>query len=177
MSIATDVSRIKGNITAALTAIADKGVTVPDGSTSDALASLIASIEAGGGEKIARGTFIPAETASLSKAYKIEHNCGFVPDVFIVLKEDNDTYAQYSIRLAVSFPSSFYGDDYVNIDRKDYTSHAYGWTSASYSMYGGSYSFYNETTDKVAYIRSSSQNNKVLAGQSYAWIAIGGGII
>ena len=49
MSIATDVSRIKGNITAALAAIADKGVTVPDGSTSDALAELIASIEAGGG--------------------------------------------------------------------------------------------------------------------------------
>lgn len=49
MSIATDVSRIKGNITAALDAIADKGVTVPDGSTSDALAGLIASIEAGGG--------------------------------------------------------------------------------------------------------------------------------
>lgn len=49
MSIATDVLRIKGNITAALGAIADKGVNVPDGSTSDALASLIASIEAGGG--------------------------------------------------------------------------------------------------------------------------------
>lgn len=49
MSIATDVSRIKGNITAALAAIADKGVTVPDGSTSDALAPLIASIEVGGG--------------------------------------------------------------------------------------------------------------------------------
>ena len=48
MSIGTDVARIKGNITAALAAIADKGVTVPDGSTSDALAGLIASIEAGG---------------------------------------------------------------------------------------------------------------------------------
>lgn len=48
MSIATDVSRIKGNITAALAAIVDKGVTVPDGSNSDALAGLIASIEAGG---------------------------------------------------------------------------------------------------------------------------------
>lgn len=49
MSIATDVSRIKGNITSALAAIADKGVTVPDGSTSDELASLIASIETGEG--------------------------------------------------------------------------------------------------------------------------------
>ena len=57
MSIATDVSRIKGNITAALAAIADKGVIVPDGSTSDALASLIASIEAGGGGSIWGGKF------------------------------------------------------------------------------------------------------------------------
>ena len=66
MSIATDVSRIKGNITAALAAIAEKGVTVPDGSTSDALAGLIASIEAGGGDygpfsKIIAGTFTPAK--------------------------------------------------------------------------------------------------------------------
>lgn len=68
MSIATDVSRIKGNITAALAAIADKGVTVPDGSTSDALASLIASIEAGGGGTnidwrgfpVLTGTFTPS---------------------------------------------------------------------------------------------------------------------
>lgn len=52
MSIGTDVARIKGNITAALAAIADKGVTVPDGSTSDALAGLITSIEAGGGTSI-----------------------------------------------------------------------------------------------------------------------------
>lgn len=66
MSIATDVSRIKGNITAALAAIADKGVTVPDGSTSDALAELITNIEAGGGGGdispfMQIGTYIPSE--------------------------------------------------------------------------------------------------------------------
>ena len=38
----------KTSIDNAFAAIADKGVTVPDGSTSDAMASLIASIEAGG---------------------------------------------------------------------------------------------------------------------------------
>lgn len=48
MSVQSEITRISGNITSALAAIADKGVTVPDGSTSDALASLIASIEAGG---------------------------------------------------------------------------------------------------------------------------------
>ena len=58
MSIATDVSRIKGNITAALAAIADKGVTVPDGATSDGLADLIASIDSGG-EEIYSGSITP----------------------------------------------------------------------------------------------------------------------
>ena len=49
MSVQTQIDRIAGNVSAALAAIANKGVTVPDGSTSDALAELIASIEAGGG--------------------------------------------------------------------------------------------------------------------------------
>ena len=48
MSIQTQIDRISGNVSAALSAIVEKGVTVPDGSTSDALAELIASIEAGG---------------------------------------------------------------------------------------------------------------------------------
>lgn len=66
MSIGTDVARIKGNITAALAAIADKGVTVPDGSTSDALASLIASIEAGSSDTLL-GYNLLSGTITLSK--------------------------------------------------------------------------------------------------------------
>ena len=49
MSIQTQIDRISGNVSAALSAIVEKGVTVPDGSTSDALAELITSIEVGGG--------------------------------------------------------------------------------------------------------------------------------
>lgn len=49
MSIQTQIDRISGNVSAALSAIADKGVTVPDGSNSDALHELILSIDAGGG--------------------------------------------------------------------------------------------------------------------------------
>lgn len=67
MSIQTQIDRISGNVSAALAAIAEKGVTVPDGSNSDALAELIASIEAGGGNneiKIDSGTFTPAEDVS-----------------------------------------------------------------------------------------------------------------
>lgn len=61
MSIQTQIDRISGNVSAALSAIAEKGVTVPDGSTSDALAELITSIEAGGGGyDVIAGTFTPA---------------------------------------------------------------------------------------------------------------------
>lgn len=44
MSISSEISRISGNVQAALTAIANKGVTVASGSNSDDLATLIAAI-------------------------------------------------------------------------------------------------------------------------------------
>lgn len=43
------VIRIRENVSAALTAIGNKGVTVPSGANSDDLATLIASIQTGGG--------------------------------------------------------------------------------------------------------------------------------
>lgn len=52
MSIATQIARISGNVADALTAVANKGVTVPTGSTSDDLADLIALIQTGGGGNI-----------------------------------------------------------------------------------------------------------------------------
>lgn len=42
MSIASEISRIQQNISDSLTAVANKGVTVPSGSNSDDLADLIA---------------------------------------------------------------------------------------------------------------------------------------
>ena len=49
MSISTEITRISGNVSDALTAIGNKGVTVPSDSNSDDLATLIASIQTGGG--------------------------------------------------------------------------------------------------------------------------------
>lgn len=48
MSIQSEINRISGNVANALTAIANKGVTVPQGSNSDDLATLIAQISGGG---------------------------------------------------------------------------------------------------------------------------------
>ena len=49
MSIQSEITRIAGNVSDALTEIANKGVTVPVGSNSDDLATLIAQITGGGG--------------------------------------------------------------------------------------------------------------------------------
>jgi hypothetical protein len=49
MSISSEITRISGNVSAALTAIGAKGVTIPQGANSDDLATLIAAIETGGG--------------------------------------------------------------------------------------------------------------------------------
>lgn len=49
MSIQSEITRIAGNVSDSLAAVALKGVTVPSGSTSDDLAGLIAQIQQGGG--------------------------------------------------------------------------------------------------------------------------------
>ena len=48
MSVQTQIDRISGAVSAALTALSEKGVTVPAGTKVDGLAALIAAIEAGG---------------------------------------------------------------------------------------------------------------------------------
>ena len=47
MSIQTEINRISSNVTSALSAIADKGVSVPSGANSDDLATLIGQVETG----------------------------------------------------------------------------------------------------------------------------------
>lgn len=48
MSISSEISRISSNVSDALDAIEDKGVTIPSGANSDDLATLIAQISGGG---------------------------------------------------------------------------------------------------------------------------------
>lgn len=84
--IASKLGVEKSNVDAALAAIAEKGVSVPTGSTSDALAALIASIEAGGGGvKMSTGTYTPAADEHLGTPFTaFEHNSGFIPNVFVM---------------------------------------------------------------------------------------------
>ena len=71
MSIQTELTRITNAKAAIVAAVEGKGVTVPDGTLLDGMASLIESIEAGGGSSstdsysaFATGTFTPTENST-----------------------------------------------------------------------------------------------------------------
>lgn len=113
MSIQTQIDRISGNVSAALSAIVEKGVTVPDGSTSDALAGLIASIEAGGGGKIANGTYTSIGTTS---SIIFSHGLGVLPNLIVA-------YTTASIE-ELSVSRSLKGMIYYNGDRSLQTTEA-----------------------------------------------------
>lgn len=75
MSISSEITRISGNVSDALTAIGAKGVTVPSGSNSDDLADLIAQISGGGDSGYTLTTIVPQQTitpASSDGTYKAD---------------------------------------------------------------------------------------------------------
>ena len=74
-----DASSFAASIVAA---IEGKGVTVPDGTLLDGMASLIESIEAGGGVSgITYGIYIPSV---IGTSHTIEHGLGVVPKLFAI---------------------------------------------------------------------------------------------
>ena len=84
MSIQTELTRIINAKAAIKTAVEGKGVTVPDGTLLDGMASLIESIAAGGGAKSASGTFTPTNTPV---SYQVTHNLGVVPNFALIWQD------------------------------------------------------------------------------------------
>lgn len=83
MSVQSEITRLQNAKAAIKTAIEGKGVTVPDGTLLDGMASLIESIEAGGG-KIARGEFTLSEDV---RNYTVQHNLGVTPNFAVLSYE------------------------------------------------------------------------------------------
>ena len=85
MSIQTDLTRIKNAKAAIKAYIEGNGLTVPDATLLDGMASMLESIEAGGSEnQLVYGTYTPAsdQTAAYGGSFSVEF--GFVPDVFVM---------------------------------------------------------------------------------------------
>ena len=94
MSIQTELTRITNAKAAIKTAIEGKGVTVPSGTLLDGMASLIESIEAGGGgsSNLATGTF--TTTDDIKSNVVINHNLGVKPKFIIVVSTDSRAYTR-----------------------------------------------------------------------------------
>ena len=102
MSIQTELTRITNAKAAIKTAIEGKGVTVPDGTLLDGMASLIESIEAGGGlpagiAQIEYGTYTPTAEGPSSA---VSVNASFIYDISIVQAVDEDIYTDTSAALS-----------------------------------------------------------------------------
>ena len=81
MSIQTELTRITNAKAAIKAAIEGKGVTVPDATLLDGMASLIESIEAGGGYEITTGYITPAETTT---SLSWEHGLSTTPSLVLI---------------------------------------------------------------------------------------------
>lgn len=88
MSIQTELTRLQSAKAAIKTAIEGKGVTVPDTTLLDGMASLIESIEAGGGA-IYTMSITPSEAKN--SELTVQHNLGVVPNFAAMYTLDDDT--------------------------------------------------------------------------------------
>lgn len=160
MSIQTQIDRISGNISSALTAIAGKGVTVPDGSNSNNLAELIAQISSSG-MKFTIGTYTPTTE---SYTATITHDLGQKPKIFIIYKQSS-SYRSDCATL----------DSYVIIGDKEYAS---GRLKSESSLGGwvGNVSSSSITSTSVSMIcrfrySSTVYNAFLMAGETFNWFA------
>lgn len=181
-AMATNLTTEQANIDAALSAIANKGVTVPDGSTSDALAALIDGIEAGGGGggeyEISTGIITPAEdTESLSFEHGLSKAPNFV-HIFLPIGYSAKSYgnALRTLYYKSSYNSSFSpGEKYDVYTSRSSTSNYY---HENAKQLGDVYFSVDDTTVTApACGFNTSTKRKWVSGNPYHWICIAGEVV
>ena len=180
MSIQTDLTRIKNAKAAIKAAIEGKGVTVPEATLLDGMASLIESIEAGGGEKNLFGAYF--ETGSIIPASDIttDYTIKFQRNFSIIQGNTNKPY--YNLFLWCSIPPGstsvaipnnswawvFVGrqKENLNLAYGQYLSNSGSVSNATYMGAIGS----NSYADRFTLYCTTSK--KLAAGYVYNWIAL-----
>ena len=178
MSIQTELTRITNAKVAIKTAIEGKGVTVPDGTLLDEMASLIESIEAGGGGSgnFATGTF--TTTDDITSNVVINHNLGVKPKLIIVLNTDQKSYSQLkSIWLTFFYLFQYSTTNYgMKYQKPDYSGIEFNKDLISSSENGTSGMWYyanvDETTLTLKQAHISSKYG-IGASRSFFWLAYG----
>ena len=192
MSIQTELTRLTNAKAAIKAAIEGKGVTVPDGTLLDGMASLIESIEAGGGggtgynfdgnpRWVSSGEFTVSETVSVSTIEPILFN----PEVmdgeqsdwnrgrFFLLFDATKTANSISysspvganvngVAAIINYAYS-YSTKYPN---REYT--AYFYVGGTYLLVEREYG--HSTYDQISF---ASTSREFISGHRYCWVAWG----
>ena len=180
MSIQTELTRITNAKAAIKTAVEGKGVTVPDGTLLDGMASLIESIEAGGGEETLFGTYF--ETGSIIPASDITTDYTIQFQKSFSSIEGNLNTPYYTFVLWCSIPPGFVS---VEIPKNSWACVFFGRKRKNASVVYGQYT---SNSGSLSNATSSGQigNNtysdyftlycttskKLVAGSVYHWIAL-----
>ena len=179
MSIQTELTRLTNAKAAIKTAIEGKGVTVPEATLLDGMASLIEAIEAGGGEKTLFGAYF--ETGSIIPASDITttYNIYFQRDFSGI--DGNYDRPYYNFILWCSIPPG-----YTSVATPN---NSWAWvfigrlhesSEFSYGQYLSSSGLLNNATDLGAIGGNDSDrfrllctpDKKLAAGHVYNWIAL-----
>ena len=180
MSIPTELSRIINAKAAIKAAIEGKGVTVPDATLLDGMASLIESIEAGGGEETLFGTYfetgsiIPASDITTDYTIQFQRNFANLPG------NTNSPYYIFALwcsippgRTSVEIPNNSWAWVFVG-RRKASSSLVYGqYLSKSGSMSNATYFGEIGSNDYGSlFVLKCTTSKKLAAGYVYNWIAL-----
>lgn len=187
MSVQTQIDRISGAVSAALAALSEKGVTVPDGTKVDGLAELIESIEADGAGELFHAEITPATSGEVLtfEVGEIGERIAAViaslkPDAYIETKKN---YAVSHIAALNQEPVSSkprsvsivsYRDGVSTYLSKDTSVQNYGSTPNGTASYD-SYNFWNSRSDKPLvkfYVTNGAESKYgLLVGKTYdIWV-------
>ena len=169
MSIQTELTRIINAKAAIKAAVEGKGVTVPDGTLLDGMASLIESIEAGGGGIVYTSGTLVFSSSTRCDGYELMHGLGQIPQIFIITSKFQGS-SNYSL---------FY---YVEINER-LRNLGYNADKFCYS-FGNIGVSYNTRSNIMANDVNTMDENKITFRdlnyshfdntRAYSWIAIGG---
>ena len=175
MSIQTDLTRIKNAKAVIKAYIEGKGLTVPEGTLLDGMASMLSSIDAGGGN-FATGTF--TTTDDITSNVVINHNLGVKPKFILVLCTDSSTYSSSKSNwlcfyYLYRYDSTFYGHKYQAPG-----SSTVGFAKAivSESGIGETGPWYRVNVDETTFTLKQaniSSTYGIGASKSFFWIAYG----
>lgn len=94
--------------TSIVAAVEGKGVTVPDGTLLDGMASLIESIEAGGGgSQLEVITIVPSEKVDHGNPLTVSHGLGKLPNLYIVFTSDKIASSSYGVLFSAAYVPEF----------------------------------------------------------------------